>query len=86
MGRVMERVKLTSLFESKKSVEAKTAIDTSATAIVLPKDMTGALGLKLKRCEKQRSDARILVWLRFAPSKSICFVRQLGMFANRCTE
>ena len=36
MGKVIEKVKLTSLFEPKKSVEVEAVIDTGATKLVLP--------------------------------------------------
>ena len=49
MGKVMEKVKLTSLFEPKKSVEVDAVIDTGATMVVLPKDIVDALGLRKVR-------------------------------------
>ena len=36
MGKVVEKVKLTSLLEPEKSVEVKAVIDTGATMLVLP--------------------------------------------------
>jgi len=39
MGKVIERVKLTSLFNPRKSVETEAIIDTGATMIVLPKSL-----------------------------------------------
>ena len=36
MGKVVEKVKLTSLFEPEKSVEVDAIIDTGATMLVLP--------------------------------------------------
>ena len=38
MGKVVEKVKLTSLFEPEKSVEVEAVIDTGATMVVLPRD------------------------------------------------
>ena len=38
MGKVVEKVKLTSLFEPEKSVEVDAVIDTGATMLVLPQD------------------------------------------------
>jgi len=46
MGKVIEKVKLTSLFEPKKSVEVEAVIDTGATILVLPQDVIEELGLR----------------------------------------
>jgi clan AA aspartic protease len=46
MGKVIEKVKLTSLFDPEKSVEIEAVIDTGATMAVLPKDIVDRLGLK----------------------------------------
>ncbi|MGQ9625407.1 MAG: retroviral-like aspartic protease family protein [Anaerolineae bacterium] len=46
MGKVIERVKLTSLFGSAKSVEVEAVIDTGATMLVLPKNLIQQLGLR----------------------------------------
>jgi len=54
MGKVIEKVKLTSLFEPKKSVEVDAVIDTGATMVVLPKDIVDALGLRKVREVKVR--------------------------------
>ena len=43
MGKVVEQVKLTSLFEPEKSVEVEAVIDTGATMVVLPKDIVEAV-------------------------------------------
>jgi len=49
MGKVVERVKLTSLFEPEKSVEVEAVIDTGATMVVLPRDIVEELGLRKMR-------------------------------------
>ena len=49
MGKVVEQVKLTSLFEPEKLVEVEAVIDTGATMVVLPKDIVEELGLKKMR-------------------------------------
>jgi len=54
MGKVVEKVKLTSLFEPEKSVEVEAVIDTGATMVVLPKDIVEELGLGKMREEKVR--------------------------------
>jgi len=54
MGKVIEKVKLTSLFEPKESVEVDAVIDTGATMVVLPKDIVDALGLRKVREVKVR--------------------------------
>jgi len=54
MGKVVEQVKLTNLFEPKKSVEVDAVIDTGATMVVLPKDIVDALGLRKVREVKVR--------------------------------
>ncbi len=46
MGKVVEKVKLTSLFEPEKSVEVDAIIDTGATMLVLPQDVIEELGLR----------------------------------------
>ncbi|MFQ6014989.1 MAG: retroviral-like aspartic protease family protein [Anaerolineae bacterium] len=46
MGKVIEKVKLTSLFNSTKSVEVEAVIDTGATMFVLPQDVADELGLR----------------------------------------
>jgi len=54
MGKVVEKVKLTSLFEPEKSLEVEAVIDTGATMVVLPKDIVEELGLSKMREEKVR--------------------------------
>jgi len=54
MGKVIEKAKLTSLFEPEKSVEVDAVIDTGATMVVLPKDIVDALGLRKVREVKVR--------------------------------
>jgi len=46
MGKVIEKVKLSSLFDPKKSVEIEAVIDTGATMVVLPKNLVQELGLE----------------------------------------
>ena len=46
MGKVVEKVKLTSLFEPERSVEVDAVIDTGATMLVLPQDVIEELGLR----------------------------------------
>ena len=46
MGKVVEKVKLISLFELKKSMEVDAIIDTGATMLVLPQDVIEELGLR----------------------------------------
>ena len=46
MGKVVEKVKLTSLFEPEKSMEVDAVIDTGATMLVLPQDVIEELGLR----------------------------------------
>ena len=46
MGKVVERVRLTSLFNPEKSVEIEAVIDTGATMVVLPKSLVRELGLE----------------------------------------
>jgi len=54
MGKVIEKVKLTSLFEPEKSVEVDAVIDTGATMVVLPEDIVEKLGLRKMREVKVR--------------------------------
>jgi len=49
MGKIIERVKLTSLFNPNKSVEVEAVVDTDATMVVLPKDIVEALELRKVR-------------------------------------
>lgn len=46
MGKVIERVKLTSLFDPAKSVEVDAVIDTGATMLVLPQNLIDELSLR----------------------------------------
>jgi len=46
MGKVIEKVKLTSLLDPKKSVEIEAVVDTSATMVVLPKNLVRELNLE----------------------------------------
>ena len=54
MGKVVEKVKLTSLFEPEKSMEVEAVIDTGATMVVLPEDIVEELGLRKMREVKVR--------------------------------
>jgi len=54
IGKVVEKVKLTSLFEPEKSVEVDAIIDTGATMVVLPRDIVEKLGLRKMREVKVR--------------------------------
>ncbi len=54
MGKIIEKVKLTSLFNPKKSVEVEAVVDTGATMVVLPKDIVEALELRKVREVKVR--------------------------------
>ncbi len=53
MGKVIERIKLTSVFDPLKSEEVWAVIDTGATMLVLPQDLVDRLGLRKIR------DARV---------------------------
>ena len=46
MGKVIEKVKLTNLFDTARSVEVEAVIDTGATMMVLPQDTVDELGLR----------------------------------------
>jgi clan AA aspartic protease len=46
MGKVVERLKLTSLFDASTSTEIDAVIDTGATMLVLPKSLVIKLGLR----------------------------------------
>jgi predicted aspartyl protease len=39
MGKVIEKIRLTSLFEPARSIEVEAVIDTGATMLVLPQDI-----------------------------------------------
>ncbi|MBI4574338.1 MAG: aspartyl protease family protein [candidate division NC10 bacterium] len=53
MGKVMERITLTNVFDPSKTEEVNAVIDTGATMLVLPKDLVERLGLRKVR------DARV---------------------------
>ena len=53
MGKIVEKVKLTNLFDESKSVELEAVVDTGATMLVLPQDVVDRLGLRKIR------DARV---------------------------
>jgi clan AA aspartic protease len=46
MGKIIEKVKLTSLFDASKSIEVDAVIDTGATMLVLPQDIVNRLELR----------------------------------------
>ncbi len=46
MGKVVEKVKLTSLFDSAETREIEAVIDTGATMLVLPQDIVDKMGLR----------------------------------------
>jgi clan AA aspartic protease len=54
MGKVIERVRLTNVFEPDKSMEIDALIDTGATMVVLPYDIVNELGLRKVRDVKVR--------------------------------
>lgn len=54
MGKVIEKVKITNVFEPSKFIEIDALIDTGATMVVLPRDMVNKLGLKKVREVKVR--------------------------------
>ncbi len=54
MGKVIEKVRFTSLFDQTKSAEIEAVIDTGATMVVLPQDIVDNLGLKKIRETKVR--------------------------------
>lgn len=53
MGKVLERIKLTNVFDPSKAEEVVAVIDTGATMLVLPQDLVDRLGLRKIR------DARV---------------------------
>lgn len=54
MGKVIEKVKITNIFEQAKSMEVEAVIDTGATMVVLPQNMVDELGLRKIREAKVR--------------------------------
>ena len=54
MGKVIEKVKVTNLFDSKKSIEVEAVIDTGATMLVLPQNIINELNLRKMREVKVR--------------------------------
>jgi predicted aspartyl protease len=46
MGKVAEKVKLTSLCDSAETLEIEAVIDTGATMLVIPQDIVGKMGLR----------------------------------------
>jgi clan AA aspartic protease len=46
MGKVIEKVKITNLLDTKKSVDVEAVIDTGATMVVLPQNIVDELGLR----------------------------------------
>ncbi len=49
MGKVIEKIRLTSLFDPAKSLEVEAIIDTGATMLVLPQEIIKKLNLKKMR-------------------------------------
>lgn len=54
MGKVIEEIKITNLFEPLNSIEIEAVIDTGATMVVLPQNMVDELGLRKIREAKVR--------------------------------
>ena len=54
MGKVIERVKITNVFDPSKSMEIDALVDTGATMLVLPQNIVHKLGLKKVRDVKVR--------------------------------
>lgn len=46
MRKLVEKVKITNLFEPAKTIEVEAVIDTGATMVVLPQDVVDRLGLR----------------------------------------
>jgi len=60
MGKLIEKVKLTSLFNPEKSVEIEAVIDTGVTMAVLPKNLVSELGLeKIEDMKVKYADGRV---------------------------
>jgi len=60
MGKVIERVRLTSLFNPENSVEIEAVIDTGATMVVLPKNLVRELSLeKIEDVKVKYADGRV---------------------------
>ncbi|MDZ7289793.1 MAG: hypothetical protein ONB44_06805 [candidate division KSB1 bacterium] len=54
MGKVMEKIKLTNVFDPSKSVEVDAVIDSGATMLALPQDIVDQLALRKNREVKVR--------------------------------
>jgi predicted aspartyl protease len=54
MGKVMEKIKLTNIFDPSKSVEIDAVIDSGATMLALPQDVIDQLALRKDREVKVR--------------------------------
>ncbi len=52
MGKVIEKVKITSLFDTTKTMNVEAVIDTEATMFVLPKNLVDELALRKIRDAK----------------------------------
>jgi predicted aspartyl protease len=50
LGKVIEKLRVTNLFEPEKSIQIEAVIDTGATMMVLPRNIVEELNLG--RCEK----------------------------------
>ena len=85
MGKAIERVKITNVFEPSKSIEIDALIDTGATMVVLPQDIVSELGLM-----KVYEATRVYPALAGAPFKPLqtSYVRKLSyeMAANKYGE
>jgi len=54
MGKVIEKIKLTNIFDPSKMVEIDAVIDSGATMLALPQDVVERLGLQKRREVKVR--------------------------------
>jgi len=60
MGKIIEKVKITSLSDPKKSVEIEAIVDTGATMVALPKSLVQELGLeKIEEVRVKYADGRV---------------------------
>jgi clan AA aspartic protease len=54
VGKVIERIKLTNIFDPAKSVETEAVIDSGATMLALPQNIVDQLALQKRRAVKVR--------------------------------
>ena len=85
-GKVIEKVKVTNLFDLKKSIEVEAVIDTGATMLVLPQNIINELNLRKMREVKVRyANSKTEINLTMSHLNKT-YITHTSITKNMCTE